>query len=339
MERSKAENRQGDPPPESAPPEPGITGARCAWCGGSPARRMDAGEGFQLVECRRCGFVSTFPQLPGSEIEHYYPEFYYGRNNRRFNPLFEWLIRIFRARRAAAIERFVASGRALDVGCGRGLLPSILRERGWEAHGLEISPTAARHARDHLHIPVFVGNLLESPYSRDYFEVVVFWHVLEHLADPAAALRRSREILKPGGLLVVAVPNYDSLQARLTGRHWFHLDIPRHYHHFRLPVLRRLLQENGFTVDSVSHFSLEQNPYGWIQSLLNRMGFRRNLLYEVLKSESARSELHPLRAHPVQSLLMLPALAAVIPLSFALFLLEIALGRGGTVEIYARKAG
>lgn len=292
---------------------------------------------FCLASCAACGLVSTAPVLGEEEILAFYPPAYFGRHNRRFNPLFEWLIRVFRARRARFIERHARRGRLLDVGCGRGLLPHLMRARGWEAEGIELSDTAAEHARNVLGVPVHVGRLEQSPHPAASFDVVVFWHVLEHLAQPRSALRRAHELLAPGGLIVVALPNYESLQARVGGRGWFHLDVPRHYHHFGLEVLRHLLTDEGFEVELVSHFVLEQNPYGWVQSLLNRLGFRPNFLYEILKSESARTEAHPIVSHPAQALLMLLALVGILPLSAVLFTVELLLRRGGTVEVYARR--
>ena len=294
-------------------------------------------EAFSLVRCGDCGLVSTFPPVPREEIGHYYPPSYYGDNNRRFNALLEGLIPFFRNRRAKAIERFVRTGRILDVGCGRGILPALMRERGWEAHGLEFSETSARHARDELRLPIFVGDFLWSPYTEGSFDTVVLWHVLEHVADPVAAIRRAHQILKPGGLLVIAVPNFESLQARFAGRHWFHLDVPRHYHHFGLGVLRRLLTSNGFSILDVSHLSLEYNPYGWIQSVFNKLGFRYNLLYDFLKNPSARSLRNPFLQAPLSMLLMLALLPVVVPVSFGLTLLEVVLRRGGTIEMYARR--
>ncbi len=311
---------------------------RCMGCGGDSSRevlRID--EAFSLVRCEGCGLVATFPPVPPAELDRYYPHSYYGDSNRRFNALLEGVIPFFRNRRGRAIERFIPRGRMLDVGCGRGILPALMRERGWEAHGLEFSATAARHAREELQLPVFVGDFLESPYASDSFDAVVFWHVLEHVPDPVAALARARQILRPGGLLVIAVPNFESLQARFSGRHWFHLDVPRHYHHFGLRWLKRQLASQGFSILDVSHLSLEYNPYGWIQSLLNRLGFRFNLLYDLLKNPSARTLRHPLLQAPVQSLATLALLPVVVPVGFALTLLEVLLRRGGTVEIYARR--
>jgi len=290
-----------------------------------------------VARCQACGLAFTVPRVPDSEIGRYYPAAYYGDRNRRFNPLFEKLIRFFRWRRVAEIERRVKTGRVLDVGCGRALTLDFMRARGWEAYGVELSETSAAHAREVLGLPVFVGPLENAPHPPASFDVVILWHVLEHFAHPGETLRRCRELLRPGGLLVVAVPNFASLQAGATGPEWFHLDVPRHYVHFALPVLTRTLVEHGFRVDTVSHFGFEQNPYGWIQSLLNRAGFRRNLLYDLLKDRSARSEAAPVRAHPLQSLLLLPALLFVVPLSLLLFGLELLLRRGGTVEVYATR--
>lgn len=309
----------------------------CGLCAGEQQPFLAVDERFSLARCAACGHVSTFPALDESELPAHYPSEYYGRRNRRFNAAFERLIVVFRERRARLIDRRARRGRVLDVGCGRGILLSQLKRRGWSAHGTELSDSAATHAREALGVPVFVGPIEEGPFADGSFEAIVFWHVLEHLRDPRSALRHARRLLAPGGLLVVAVPNYESLQARVGSRRWFHLDVPRHYHHFGLRVLARLLDEEGFDVEDVSHFALEQNPYGWIQSLLNRLGFRTNLLYELLKHESARSSRSPARELPGQTALMLAALAAVLPVSLALTALELVLRKGGTVELYARR--
>jgi 2-polyprenyl-3-methyl-5-hydroxy-6-metoxy-1,4-benzoquinol methylase len=300
-------------------------------------KRLEVGGGFDISECLSCGLVSTNPALSSSEIESHYPESYYGEKNRRFHPVLESLIRVFRSRRCRAIEAFARKGRIVDVGCGRGVLLGLMRERGWDVLGVEVSERAAHHAREVLGLSVWVGEFAESPLQPASVDAVVIWHVLEHLSDPAATLDKAAVVLRPAGLLVVAVPNFDSWQAAFSGRRWFHLDVPRHYHHFRLRVLLRLLEERGFSVEAVRHFSMEQNPYGWIQSLLNRLGFRFNHLYDVLKNESARSVPHPVREYPIQSALMFLALPAVVAVSGLLFILEVAARRGGTVEIYARR--
>ena len=126
-------------------------------------------------------------------------------------------------------------------------------------------------------------DLAEAAYPSSYFDQVLIWHVLEHLQQPRETLEEVRRILRPGGRLVVAVPNLASRQAVWSGAAWFHLDLPRHLHHFPLAALRRLLDETGFEPISDHHFSVRQNPFGWVQSALNRVTWLpRNGLYTLL---------------------------------------------------------
>ena len=163
---------------------------------------------------------------------------------------------------------------------------------------------------------------------------VIFWHSLEHFGDSMAALDRAAEILKPGGLLVIAVPNLESPQARATGANWFHLDIPRHYVHFSERGLKKVIEQRGFRIVDVAHFNLEQNPYGWIQSLLNFV-FEYNLLYSILKDPEARA--HQLHHYPLQAIGSAILGVLLLPVSFVLMMIETALRRGGTIEVYAIK--
>lgn len=320
------------------PVDPAPSLRRCGACGSGALRRLFPVHGeFALAGCEECGTAWTDPPVPPEEIAAYYPPSYYGHLNVRFNRLFEALVRIFRRRRARKLREFAPRGRVLDVGCGRGHLLAALRGAGLEVQGVEFSDTAARYAREVLGIPVVVGSFVEEPFARESFDAIVFWHSLEHFPDPSAAVARGWELLRPGGLLLVAVPNLESLQARAGGPAWFHLDVPRHYSHFGLRGLERLLGRRGFEVVQVSHFNLEQNPYGWIQSLLNRAGFPENLLYEILKTDSSRQGRRPWVAHPYASLALALLLVPVAALSFGLFLLETALHRGGSVEVYATK--
>ncbi|MDD5655636.1 MAG: class I SAM-dependent methyltransferase [Elusimicrobia bacterium] len=317
--------------------DPAARPPRCHCCGrDAPTAAFPSSRpGFQVLRCPECGLGRTWPPVAPGEIGAWYPESYYGRENVRFNALFEAMTRIFRRRRARVLHGRVPRGPVLDVGCGRGVMLDHLRALGYEAHGIELSETAARHARLRLGLPVETGDFLSSPHEKDRFHAVIFWHTLEHFPNPVEAVARARELLRPGGLLAVAVPDFDSFQARLFGRRWFHLDVPRHYFHFTPRALEAILSRHAFRVVRTDHFSFEQNPFGWLQSLYNCLGFPENLLYDLLKAEGARKGLA--REHPLAvlatALLLPPLLAAALGMT----VVEAALRRGGTFEIYAIK--
>jgi 2-polyprenyl-3-methyl-5-hydroxy-6-metoxy-1,4-benzoquinol methylase len=313
------------------------TPPRCVICGGgADATAFAAMEpGFSVLNCPDCGLGRTWPSLPGDKIGAYYPQEYYGKENVRFNPLFEAMTRVFQSRRAKVLHNRVPRGPILDVGCGRGHLLNYLRSLGYEPHGLELSEHAAWHARHKLKLDVTTDDFLIAPHQKERFNAVVFWHTLEHFSQPVECIARAAELLKPGGLIAVAVPNYDSLQARFFGRYWFHLDVPRHYWHFGTKSLEALLARHRFRVVQVDHFCFEQNPYGWLQSFFNMLGFSPNLLYSMLKDRSARTL--RIRKHPVQALLIVALLPWLLALSLVMTLVEAALRRGGTIEVYALK--
>ena len=292
-------------------------------------------KGFRVLRCLKCGLGWTDPAPSDEEIGAYYPPSWYGKNNARFNPLFEYLVRLFRLRRSVVIRRRSRAGKVLDVGCGRGLILKELKGKGYEPYGVEISDHAAWHARHKVGAQVHIGDLGNAPFPQNAFEAVIFWHSLEHIRDPLSALDQAKGLHKKDGLLVIAVPNSDSFQAKLSGSNWFHLDIPRHYFHFGTTSLRKLLKDKGFRIVQMDHFSFEQNPYGWLQSLYNILGFRFNFLYNWLKSRSARST--PLRRHPFQSLGIFLLMPLLLPAALLLTVLEAAAKRGGTIELYAKK--
>ncbi len=258
----------------------------CPVCGGMRAVPLFAVDQtpYRVVVCDGCGLGQLFPMPTPAEIAAFYPADYYGAAGAKFKPLVEAMVRIVGARHVRSLARGLRHGaRILDVGCGRGVLLAELADRGFEAHGFEISDTAAAGADPRAQIRI-ADDLALARYPDGFFDEVIVWHVLEHLANPRETLLEIRRILRPGGRLAVSVPNFSSLQARWAGAAWFQLDLPRHLFHFPLPALRQLMDGCGFDCVSEHHFSLRQNPFGWVQSWLNRRSqLPRNGLYRLLK--------------------------------------------------------
>lgn len=310
--------------------------AACFICG----RTFEAGyEGIKaeggsygIRFCRSCGLGKTDPFLDEKDFKKIYSTTYREEDSTRFFSPLEKVIRLLRVQRCRSVERFAKKGRILDVGCGRGDFLLLMKERGWEPTGLELDERIESHGKK-IGVDLRAGSLETVRFPDSYFEAVTFWHVFEHLRDPEWALGECRRILKPGGLLVVSVPNIGSFQARLSGRHWFHLDPPFHLYHYSLANLKKLLEKASFKTLKVKHFSLEYNPYGYIQSIFNSFGFRPNLFYDFLRSKLTKKDSYAALA---LTFILLPV---VLPLSIGFSVAEAALRSGGTIDLYAVKEG
>ena len=158
--------------------------------------------------------------------------------------------------------------RLLDVGCGRGELASWFSQRGWSVAGVEPSREACAQAAA-VGIEAHCGTLDDAPWPVAAFDAITFNHSLEHIPDPEAALRQARELLAPGGLIVVSVPNFGCWQRRLFGSRWFHLDLPRHLQHFDRDSLAAMLQRAGLRPTRVRTTSSMAGLVGSLQYALS----------------------------------------------------------------------
>jgi SAM-dependent methyltransferase len=145
--------------------------------------------------------------------------------------------------------RSAARPRVLDAGCATGALLEKLRDRGWAAAGVEISP-AAEYARKKRSLDVRSLPLEENRFPHAGFDMVLASHLIEHLNDPVSFAREVYRILAPGGYFIVTTPNIDGFQARLFRSHW-RSAIFDHLYLFSIKTLSRLLTDQGFVIERV----------------------------------------------------------------------------------------
>ena len=122
------------------------------------------------------------------------------------------------------------------------------------------------------------------------FDTITCWHVLEHVQHPMALAKWAHANLKPGGIFQVTVPNLASWQARMFDKDWLHLDVPRHRYHFSPDTLAKLLDDAGFEIVHSTTFALEYDLFGWLQSALNRVCTRPNVLFEKLTAKTTPAQ-------------------------------------------------
>lgn len=294
------------------------------------------GVAYGVRECPRCHRRALDPRPAPEALAYWYGPSYFGASTRKFVGPVEAFVDLFRDGRAREAARLLArrppvSGdraRVLDVGCGSGLFLAALAKRGFECHGTEFSDDTAVRARSLPGLRIHTGPIDAGTYAEGSFDLISVWHVLEHLSDPDELLRHCARWLRPGGALMLAVPNIDSWQARLFRGDWFHLDPPRHFFHFGPGSLRAAFAAAGFRVERMRHLSWEQNLYGVIQSTLNSLGFPRDDLYETLKGN------RPLGSAPRDLVEVLLA-GVVFPPAVLFTIAEAAFGHGGTIECVA----
>ena len=143
------------------------------------------------------------------------------------------------------MERFARRGAILDLGCWVGFLLAEARERGWETLGVEPSEFASSYARERLGLEVLRADLFGADLGGRRFDAVVMGDVIEHLPRPADALDRMAELLAPGGVAYLALPNAGSRLARRMGARWWSV-IPTHVQYFTRPSLLTLLRRRGW---------------------------------------------------------------------------------------------
>jgi 2-polyprenyl-3-methyl-5-hydroxy-6-metoxy-1,4-benzoquinol methylase len=253
-----------------AKPEPTRRG--CDLCGATHARELytakdrlrNTEQVFHIARCLGCGVLRTLPEMTERELARYYPRDYWGSDE----PTLDWIRSSQKEKTDFISACELKSGSILDVGCGSGFFLRALDQSRWKCFGVETGEAAARAASRALgEGHVFTGTLIESTCEDAVFDIVTFWSALEHTNEPRANLIEARRILKPGGSLIIQVPNAESYQARMFDGDWFALDVPRHRYHFTLHTLDTLLQATGFKLYNTTLFSKAHNAHALRQSL------------------------------------------------------------------------
>lgn len=212
---------------------------------------------FEVFNCPKCGAGKSFPLVAEEGLAALYEGGYpnhadSGDGSGLLQRVLRPIRRIYQSRIRSSMPLSGikgGSGRLLDVGCGNGWVAEMFVAEGWEAVGIEpteigCAQTAARG------IEVHEGTINAVDLPAESFDAILFFHVLEHTVDPRTDLRRALELLKPGGTLMIGVPNFGCWQRKAFGTHWLMLELPRHRSHFTPEGLRQLLESEDLEIQA-----------------------------------------------------------------------------------------
>ena len=228
---------------------------------------------FNLVKCKTCGLAYLNPRPNKEEINEYYPPWYHSRAQKEIVDIEKTMIwgipwREAMQKKAKPILRYKREGRILDIGCGDGSLLMFMKGLGWETYGIDFQEGSSRYAREVLGLDVFSGRLEEVSYPKDFFDIIILFHVLEHLSDPLKTLEKVRPLLKEDGVLLIEVPNFASFEAWVFRSRWVGIAAPVHLYQFAPHTLEAMLKSAGFNTIELG-FITEQTRYvaGYSESL------------------------------------------------------------------------
>lgn len=227
-------------------------------------------EPYKMYRCRNCSLLFLHP-VPGAEvIRSLYSQDYYKKHNLQyFNDVADAQIesRLLLCQDGVKheVHPYKKSGRLLEIGCASGFFLKAAQRLGWDVSGVEVSEYAARFASFRLGLGDRVINrrLEDADLPANHFDVIVLFMVLEHMPHPLAVLETARRCLKPGGIVIIKIPNYQCAESYIFGNNWHQLSFPHHLYIFSPASIGKMIWRLRFRTLSLStyrHFSNYINP-------------------------------------------------------------------------------
>lgn len=253
----------------------------CVLCGGEPRatplfspdiNRRASDVVYRFSRCARCGTLQI--SNPPVNLDPYYDISYYALAEDSPTARAISKVDYFKLQ---LLQGACRPGDLLEVGPGAGDFLWLAKEAGFRPVAVERDKACREHLINSLGISAIDSSESLDGIASESFDCVALWHVFEHLRAPGLFLRGMHRVLRPGGIALMALPNPESLQFRLFGKYWVHLDPPRHLTHIPAEALKRVATDAGFEVQSLTYSDPATrywNRFGWIHSTKNLPGPR-----------------------------------------------------------------
>jgi SAM-dependent methyltransferase len=267
---------------------------KCPVCGESKFNNfyickdhVVSGESFALSACENCGLVFTNPRPVIDLIGNYYESRDYIPHSDKVS-LLNSAYRFFRnfnnRNKIEVVSRFSEKGKMLDVGCGMGNFLNYSLKQGWEVTGVEPAEPARQAAEQLLGKNIY-SDIREIPENLK-FNVISFWHVLEHIYDIKGVIDHAKNMLTKNGKIAIALPNNESFDARFYKEYWAAFDVPRHLYHFNINSFTYFIKNCGLKIIETLPMKIDAyyvsllseknkfNTKNWLKAIIN--GYKSN---------------------------------------------------------------
>lgn len=292
-------------------------------------------ENFDINTCGECGHGVTEAdkEISTESAALLYNKGSYDSKEKAWHRIMKPFLRFLESGKLKYLNKNMLKGkRLLEVGCGKGRFLELARNAGYEVYGLE--PSVRSYAFAHMRLgdvvaPVTLENIDSLDRLKGPYDVIVFWHVLEHFQNPNGALKKAKKLLTNNGRIIIAVPNIASWQAAIGKANWYHLDPPRHLHHFTSESLKIILERHNLSIERLFFNSLYQNYVGDLITLINCFLPDKNVIFNMLR----------LNRHYINSAGLGRALFMFIAASLSTFILAVPISFVTLLSQVADKSG
>jgi SAM-dependent methyltransferase len=234
---------------------------------------------FALHQCKQCKLVFLNPMFNDDELAKFYPQDdYYSyytnfETNTPPNPLKEFVKKIIFPKRE--VDRFSSQGKVLDIGCGNGWVLYDFQKKGWQVAGVEPSKIAADIGNKY-NLNIHNGTLLSANYKSNEFDYVRSNHAFEHINNPNEVLVEMNRVLKPNGVMMMGIPNYNGINSKIAKQYWYYLGAPVHTFNYSPKNIIQMFAKHNFEVTCIKYVSRASGMLGSIQVYLNRKNGKKS---------------------------------------------------------------
>lgn len=293
---------------------------------------------FSFVKCSNCGLVFQSPRAPFNEVLSYYPsKSYWGRDVRRLKKT----LGLSKERERAYSHLYKGifsrkkSGKILDIGSGLGLFLSKFKEKDWDVLGTDISHDIGNYSKKIFGIEVLIGDFVNIRFPNNHFDLITMNGVFEHIYNPKETLLKTKKLLKKEGLLVIVIPNIESLGYLIHRKNWHQFQPGRHIYHFSPKTITRILVDCGFRIDEINHTYWAHNYY----SLFENIRFRFSPRFEKAeKGGLTKGKLRDFNKPSKLSISKEVGKSTAKVLATLGCIIEPLIKRGEVITVYAKKA-